>query len=86
MAKTRALSDNQRSVIGFVVAAVIAVIIYMQTLPEDQRPPVFVYGILGGVVIVAQLAKDQLGVRDATTSAVSKTTNPSIEQHREVPG
>ena len=85
MAKTKALSDNQRSVIGFVVTAVIGVALYMATLPEDQRPPAYVYGILGGIVVVAQLAKDQLGVRDATTSAVAKKVDATYPQHRTVP-
>jgi hypothetical protein len=73
-------------VIGFVVTAVIGVALYMATLPEDQRPPAFVYAILGGIVVVAQLAKDQLGVRDATTSAVSKvaekTASVGLKQYR----
>jgi len=82
MAKTRGLADTQRAPIGFVVTAIIAVALYMGTLPEDQRPPAFVYGILGGIVVVAQLAKDYLGVRDSTTSAVSKETIPTLNQHR----
>jgi Na+/glutamate symporter len=82
MAKQKALSDNQRSILGFVTMAIIAVSLYMATLPEDQRPPAFVYAILGGIVVVAQLAKDQLGVRDATTAAVSKTTDASLKQFR----
>lgn len=86
MAKTKALSDNQRSVIGFIVTAVIGVALYMATLPEDQRPPAYVYAILGGVVVVAQLAKDQLGVRDASTARVSKETDPTISQSRQVQG
>jgi len=85
MAKRTALSDNQRSLIGFVVTAIIAVVAYMATLPDDQRPPAYVFGIMGGVVIVAQLAKDQLGVRDATTARVAKDTVPTLEQHRKIP-
>lgn len=85
MAKTLALSDNHRSIVGFVVTALLAIIAYMATLPEDQRPPSYVYGILGAVAIVAQIAKDQLGVRDATTARVAKDTNPTLVQHRKVP-
>jgi len=83
MAKTKALSDNQRSVLGFITMAVIGIALYMATLDEAVRPPAYVYAILGGIVVVAQLAKDQLGVRDSTTAAVSKTTNASLQQFRQ---
>lgn len=84
MARTKALSDSNRTVIGFVVTAIIAIAFYMQTLPEDQKPPAYVFGILGGIVVVAQLAKDYLGVRDASTSRVSKETDPTYPQYREI--
>lgn len=85
MAKNIALSDNQRTIVGFVVTAIIAVVAYMATLPDDQKPPSYIFGILGGVVIVAQLVKDQLGVRDATTARVAKEADSTLVQHREVP-
>jgi hypothetical protein len=83
MAKKKALSDNQRTGIGFVVTALLAVIVYMSTIDDANRPPEYVYVILGGIAVVAQLAKDQLGVRDSSTSRVSKEVNPGLRQFRE---
>jgi len=86
MAKSKALSDSNRTIIGFAVTAIIAVALYMATLPDDQRPPAYVYGILGGIVVVAQVAKDYLGVRDASTARVAKETDATIVQNRKVQG
>jgi hypothetical protein len=44
--------------------------------------PPYVYFALGITVIAIQALKDNLGIRDATTSFISKVTDPSLKQHR----
>lgn len=75
MAGKKGLTDSQRTGIGFAVTAVIAIALYMATLPEDQRPPEWVYGIFGGIVVIAQLAKDYLGVREVAVSVKAKAVD-----------
>lgn len=84
MAKTIAMSDNQRSIIGFVVTVLLAVVAYLATLPSDQRPPEYIFAVLGGVAVVAQIVKDQLGVRDASTARVAKEVDGGYPQYRTV--
>ena len=75
MAGRRGLTNNERSILGFIVMAVIGVALYMATLPDDQRPPAYVYAILGGVVVVANLAKDQLGVMESAIAVKAKAVD-----------
>jgi hypothetical protein len=84
MAKTRGLSDNQRTVLGIIFGGIVAINVYMTTLPEEQRPPQTVFVILGGIIVLVTIVKDQLGIRDSTVSAVSKNTDPTYPTFRKV--
>ncbi len=74
----KGLTDGQRTAIGFVTVALLAVIAYMATLSEPDRPPSYIYAILGGVAVVAQIAKDQLGIKEAAVSVKAKAVDTRI--------
>jgi hypothetical protein len=82
MTATKGLSDNQRTVLGIIFGGIVAINVYMTTLPEEQRPPQMVFVVLGGIIVLVTIVKDQLGIRDASVSAVSKKTDPTYPTFR----
>jgi hypothetical protein len=82
MTRTLGLSDNQRTWIGIAVTGVIAINVYVGTLSGADVPPRWVIALLGGIAILANVFKDQLGIRDATTARVAKEYVPQFDQGR----
>jgi hypothetical protein len=85
MAETLALSDNQRTLLGLAFTILLTLNVSLAGLATANQisVPKEVYFILAIAAVVIQAVKDKLGVRDATTAAVAKQTNPALEQHRE---
>jgi hypothetical protein len=79
------LSDNQRTWVGIVVTGVIAINVYVGTLSGADAPPRWVIVLLGGIAILANVFKDQLGIRDATTARKAKETDSTLKQYRQTP-
>lgn len=65
------LSDNRRTVMGIVIYSLIALSAYVATQPGLEML-IVPFAI---AAIVAGIAKDQLGIRDATSSAIARAVN-----------
>lgn len=79
MTATRGLSDNQVTVLALIFGIFFAVQTSLQGLPQDEKPPSWVFNAIGIIGAAVLVVKAQLGIRDATTAAVAVTAERTAE-------
>lgn len=79
---TTGLSDAQRTLITAISTSIMAVNVYILTLPGDHQKLAILLGIAATVAVIF---RDIYGVKEAAVAAVSKKVDPTVEVKKEKP-